>query len=349
MLFQAAITLFAYSFIVCVQHLDKPKGIPADASAINVSQFSGTLSAPPTSYGIAHRLSSLPKVALSHGLNLTEVCIHPDGFFVTAVIMIIYAFLQAPFIRYLINTLRTKPSCQHQKLDVVFFNQAIKSLQDLAQPISQDAPMRVVRFTDFQKHGKLPRSNERMTVDVSDLYGDSKLIFISHRWIRPWKTREECEGNAHAWAGMPHPDYASGTKHALICAATKKLAEKKNWDVTNVYLWLDFFSVDQDDARLLQAAAASLRAYVSVCDAVIIPAPGIPTERDRTVDRISGDYGIRAWIQLECMAFYTVGYVCVCARNTKYTSLVYCMCMFYIGLCHKLCVCVCVSVCMRVT
>jgi hypothetical protein len=170
--------------------------------------------------------------------------------------------------------------------------------------------MYVVEFKKFEKFGELPRSSDKLAKDISQVSGDTRIIFISHRWLRPWHTQQECEREGHKWAGMAHPDDDAGSKHKLLCAAVHQLAEEKDWNIQDVCLWLDFCSVEQDNLYLLRAGVASLRGYISVCDAVLIPSPEVPAEHDqRTVDKIAGDYGQRAWTLLESMAFYTVRHV----------------------------------------
>ena len=183
----------------------------------------------------------------------------------------------------------------------------MQELTNLFKDISAKAPMRVVRFETFRRCGKIPRSDNKVTQDVSLIPGEAKIVFISHRWLRPWHTQRECEEKGHTWAGMAHPDDHLGTKHALICAAIQKLAEQKAWDLDQVFLWLDFCGVEQDDAELLREGVKSLRGYISICDAVLVPSPEVPAQDgDKTVDRIGGEYGARAWTRLESMSFYTV-------------------------------------------
>jgi hypothetical protein len=108
---------------------------------------------------------------------------------------------------------------------------------------------------------------------------------------------------------MAHPDDHLGTKHALICAAIPKLSEQKAWNLDQVFLWLDFCGVEQDDEHRKQEGVKSLRGYVSICDAVLVPSPDseVPAQdAEKAVDRIGGEYGDRAWTRLECMSFYTV-------------------------------------------
>jgi hypothetical protein len=131
--------------------------------------------------------------------------------------------------------------------------------------------MCVVKFVDFQRFGKLPRSSDRLTCNISQVSFEEKMVFISHRWLRPWHTQKKCEGYGHVWAGNAHPDDYEGSKHELICAGIHKLAAKKGWEVSQVFLWLDFCCIEQDSPTLLKAGVASLRGYVSLCDAILIP------------------------------------------------------------------------------
>ena len=119
--------------------------------------------------------------------------------------------------------------------------------------------------------------------------GAAQVVFISHRWLRPWYTREECEKNGHVWAGKAHPDDAQASKHRLICDGVRKLAESKGWDLEKVVLWVDFAGVQQDDGELLKAGVASLRGYITLSDAILIPAVDrIPEGAANTVDMVPG-------------------------------------------------------------
>lgn len=106
--------------------------------------------------------------------------------------------------------------------------------------IDTRTPMLVVDYKTFKKHGRIPRSDDKVTKKLSDVPADAKLVFISHRWLRPWHNKQDCEKNGHVWGGMAHPDDAKGTKHKLICDGVKKLAEAKRWDLSKVHIWVDF-------------------------------------------------------------------------------------------------------------
>jgi hypothetical protein len=199
--------------------------------------------------------------------------------------------------------------------------------------IDPRAPMRVIKYSTFKDHGRIPRSNEKKTVLLSEVPDNaevhivflinirfpsilclwlsrfctksgvvtnsmretadvSQIAFISHRWLRPWPTKKECEENGHTWAGMAHPDDAQASKHKLVCDGLAKMAESKDgWDLEKVYLWVDFAGVEQDDSELLMAGVASLRGYIALCDTILVPAvarPEIPEGATATVDMVPG-------------------------------------------------------------
>ena len=140
---------------------------------------------------------------------------------------------------------------------------------DMLGSIDPRAPLRIIKHATFKGHGRVPRSNDMKTVLLSEAPKDAKvlsrafcdafccvcdavwlltakkigavqIVFISHRWLRPWHTKVECEAKGHEWAGMAHPDDAAGTKHKLICDGLEKLAKDKGWDLDRVYLWIDY-------------------------------------------------------------------------------------------------------------
>lgn len=166
------------------------------------------------------------------------------------------------------------------------------------------APMRVVRYSDVEKHGKLPRSSDGITIPLSEVGEDEHIVFCSHNWKRG--DEDQCKSNGHVWEGAAHPDDERATKHKLLCAGMAKLAEEKGWSLDKLLLWLDFCGIDQDDEVKKWAGVQSLRGYLSVCDAVIIPYPEPPSNASRSVD-VLRVYGERGWTRLEALVVYGVG------------------------------------------
>jgi hypothetical protein len=92
-----------------------------------------------------------------------------------------------------------------------------------------------------------------------------------------------------------------------LCAGVAKLAEEKGWTLDNVHVWLDFCGIDQDDDAKKWAGVESLRGYLSVCDAVVIPYPQpLRADASRSVDVLEV-YGERGWTRLEALVAYGVG------------------------------------------
>ena len=184
--------------------------------------------------------------------------------------------------------------------------QNIKALKEQWASVNQTlAQMKVVRFRDLEKHGKLPRSSDGMTIPLSEVKEDEHIVFCSHNWKRG--DEEQCKKNGHVWEGAAHPDDEKATKHKLLCVGVAKLTEEKGWELDKVHVWLDFCGIDQDDNDKKWAGVESLRGYLSVCDAVIIPYPKPPSAgASRSVDVLEV-YGERGWTRLEALVEYCVG------------------------------------------
>ena len=138
--------------------------------------------------------------------------------------------------------------------------------------------MMVTSFTTFLAAGKIPRRScnddtlEHMHVDA--LPEDAKVLFFSQRWLTP--------------KGDPaSPDDAEGTKYKAVVAATHAWAELKGVATENIYLWIDYASVEQDDVLELTRGVSSLGLYVASCDAFI------------TIEHDS--YFDRGWCLMECV------------------------------------------------
>jgi len=185
----------------------------------------------------------------------------------------------------------------------------------LVGSVDHRAPMRVLQFLTFARHtdedGRqcIPRSTDQITLLLSEVPDDAKLVFVSHHWLRPWRTQEECEGAGHEWAGHAHPDDDAGTKHKLICDALVKLAKRKGWDsgMKDVYLWIDFAGIEQDNRELLLAGVASLCGYMALCHAVLVPSPALPEAgAPHSIEAIPAAFANRAWTRVETLAMYAV-------------------------------------------
>jgi len=177
-------------------------------------------------------------------------------------------------------------------------------LESLKQ-VDPHAPFRVVRFPDLKAYGQLPRSDARLAIPYDEMEDDIPVIFLSHRWFRPWRSQEECEQNGHTWAGEPHPDDEMRTKYHLTVSGIELLARQRNWELSRLGVWMDYACIEQDDLRLRSAGVRSLIGYMCRCSLVMIPTstkPDFPT-----VHRMPSEYGERAWTRLEALGCYVQG------------------------------------------
>jgi len=117
---------------------------------------------------------------------------------------------------------------------------------------------------------------------------------------------EQCKRYGRKWEGTPHPNDEKATKHQLVCEGLQLLAERKKWDLSSMYIWIDFSCIEQDDLERMWCGVASLRGYVAACDAVLAVTPQPPVENSWTVDMLEV-YGERGWTRLEAMVAYSMG------------------------------------------
>ena len=140
--------------------------------------------------------------------------------------------------------------------------------------------MVVVPLSTFRSQGRIPRrsifNQTHHHVEVSKLKPDDKVLFFSQRWLTP---------SPRATAS---PDDApGGTKYKQLMKACEAYCKAKGVGEENIYLWLDFSSIDQDDEDGLVRGVNSLALYVCSSDAFV------------SIDH--ADYFDRGWCLMECM------------------------------------------------
>ena len=140
--------------------------------------------------------------------------------------------------------------------------------------------MVVVPMTTFISEKQIPRRSYRNTkeyhVPATALGPDDKVLFFSQRWLTP----------SPRSAASPD-DAPGGTKYKQLMAACNAYMKSEGVAEKNLYIWLDYSSVDQDDDTLLVKGVNSLALYVCSCDAFI------------SIDH--ADYFDRGWCLMECM------------------------------------------------
>lgn len=158
-----------------------------------------------------------------------------------------------------------------------FFSRCVKAdyASGRRKLLSRDHRMSVVPAQAFLEHGRIPRSNDDVVVPVCDVPALLEspprefVIFVSHRWL----SRE-------------HPDDESRTKYRRLCAALREMPRHwHGYGVGDLYLWIDFACVDQNDRALKMMNIDNLPIYVACCDSVF------------KVDH--PEYWGRAWCRLE--------------------------------------------------
>ena len=103
-----------------------------------------------------------------------------------------------------------------------------QEMEESLTNVDNRVPFTAIPFNTLKQHGRLPRSNEELAVSVPKKslkgQGQTKSIFVSHRWLRPWPTQMLCEAAGGTWCGSPHPDNEHNMKFASIIAGVEDLA-----------------------------------------------------------------------------------------------------------------------------
>lgn len=132
------------------------------------------------------------------------------------------------------------------------------------------ASMMVVSFANFLKFNSMPRSDDGLSENAADLPDTAVIVFFSHRWFRP-KDK--------------HPDNKKHGKWRAITDTIRELASAHHVNEQDLYLWVDFHSVDQDAP---QKGVNSLPLYIQCSDVFVSLAS-------------QEEYWTRAWCLLECL------------------------------------------------
>jgi len=153
--------------------------------------------------------------------------------------------------------------------------------------------MKVMPLAALIRHGKLPRSDaaaEDLVFADSRPDSDMKIVFMSHRWMRPDSNKSRA-----------HPDDAKGSKFSVLLRGLRFLASEQGWEEEDLHVWCDFMCIDQKNHDLKLKGIKSLRAYVAKSDAFLVPAmKGFGYHGGGKVwAHYITEYGERAWCRLE--------------------------------------------------
>ena len=140
--------------------------------------------------------------------------------------------------------------------------------------------MVVVSFPKFAAAGKIPRRSdgtageEAMHVAAGTLKPSDRVVFFSQRWLTP--------------VGDPaSPDDADLTKYKACTAAARAWASSQGVAEEQLYIWIDYSCIEQDDVPELLRGVNSLGLYVCSSDAFI------------TIEHDA--YFERGWCLMECL------------------------------------------------
>lgn len=172
--------------------------------------------------------------------------------------------------------------------------------------------MQVLRLSTLRQHGTIPRSDVAMEQELLELWPSpagapvaasgsyvpaNVCVFISHHW---W---QRCAPDEVTGYDASTPDYTHGPsqnlKYRTLCSGLDALVERERLDPARVAVWMDWFSISQEDPTRKAQCIRSMLHYVKQCDYVLIP---LPTETVSTETGVEANYpeeietyGTRSW------------------------------------------------------
>ena len=174
-------------------------------------------------------------------------------------------------------------------------------------------PMYVMPWTTFEAQGLIPRSDRAHQEGLVVEYDPAQhvAIFISHRW---WGGNVGPNATTH---DSGRPDLNSNLKFEVICQGVRNLLKHRPRGLrlkpAHLVLWMDWFSIDQDDMEKKLRGVRSLIHYVTCCDVMLIPVFEPTTDPDPQssgpFSRVSMNvykipaYGERGWCRCEFFIF----------------------------------------------
>ncbi|KAI1874629.1 hypothetical protein JX265_004837 [Neoarthrinium moseri] len=147
--------------------------------------------------------------------------------------------------------------------------------------------LNMVAYSDFLDCGRLPAFTDQKTqsfdrikhLQAHDVAAKPFVVFLSYRW-RPTENEEARTG----------PDDSLQTQYSRMCSAIEALIQQRSEiEKENVYIWVDFACIDQENK---DPGIAALPVVVAQCDAMI-----------SVVE--SGYFG-RAWCAVEAYMVHTL-------------------------------------------
>jgi len=177
--------------------------------------------------------------------------------------------------------------------------------------------MIVMPYMIFKRQGYIPKSTNAFREEafrnktlVKFDEKSHKAIFISHRWWYFPTGPQKLSGGYNTLEEQLElqkgaPDYPEGEKKnrkwQVIIRGMRNLVVKESLVEPKIVLWMDYFSIYQDDLEMKLKGVESLIKYATLCDYMLVP-----TEEDKMLppqpEKIP-EYGRRGWCRCEYFIF----------------------------------------------
>ena len=157
---------------------------------------------------------------------------------------------------------------------------AIDGLQQLDHPCVLIPAATFVELGRLVSHESLRNDNKLHYFDSPGSLKESHVIFFSHQWT-----------------AFKEPD-PTGKQFEVMVAALRHVVSAQNWEMENVFVWVDLSSIPQAIRRVQLLAIQSLANYAAAANAFIICAPEV-VHADTHKKCDLHTYNRRMWCRLE--------------------------------------------------
>mmetsp|Transcript_23991 Transcript_23991/g.52215 ORF Transcript_23991/g.52215 Transcript_23991/m.52215 type:complete len:1590 (+) Transcript_23991:176-4945(+) len=183
--------------------------------------------------------------------------------------------------------------------ELLLKNQVMEALS-LIQEVQ--FPMVLCRADIFLGLGELKKHEdlrEEHLIKFLDTVQETKDFFVDGKG--------EKEGNfgiffSHQWTSHSNPD-PQGLQYQAMCKALDQLA--KGRDLQKIWVWVDYFSIPQENPHTQRLAINSLPIYASSLQAFVVVAP-VVQHQDTKIECNRESYQSRGWCRAEQMCHYVM-------------------------------------------
>jgi len=176
--------------------------------------------------------------------------------------------------------------------------------------------MRLISLKDLLSCRVIPRSDNKsvkccLLEDVKVNRGAIVIVFVSHRW-----------------SGGDFPDTPKNEKYEVLVSMLKEVMVSCGVDGSQLFLWVDYFCIDQDNAAEKLKGIDSLPAYIQECDVIVSPFVNAASVR---MGKLEGDCALRDMYKPDHQLYQWLSAQCFFDHENEYFGRAWCRLEMYLA------------------